>query len=542
MRNRMLAAWCAPLVALWLSIPAVSAAQPVTPDSVAATKPPVALVVFGDTIAYFEATVAGITPERRASISRERLETMGTRRMLEPVHAEPLDRGHMVLVGDVLAFMFMPGDVAAGTAVAGTPDEDRAAQRLGDALRTRAQAMTLGQRLAALGWSLGATLLLLILLRVLGWARGLALGWMKRFTSGRPKIAKLGDLDIVSHFNWLLTWTIRIASQLGTVTFGVVGVYVLNRFWRPGAWAPPRATIAACSMRYNAVRRGDPGAAARRSSLARFVQRLAADLFAGIERGTIHVPGIHPRPPVPRIVSSPRRLDLAVTTRCRSARLDAFKGVSVFLGLMVTLGSSGVMSHMMSGLVIVYSRSMKAGDIVRINDIEGIVSEVGALSVKLINARKEEFTIPNSVIVGTTVKNYSRQDREAGPVLTTTVTIGYDAPWRVVYEMLLAAAERTAGVRKQPAPAVYQASLTDFYVSTSWWSGRIRSSAFRPEPAARNIQGRVQQRGVQIMSPHFEGQPGERVRPEAEASARRRAGRPLNAVADATANWNGSLP
>src|SRR4029077_3194760 len=99
----------------------------------------------------------------------------------------------------------------------------------------------------------------------------------------------------------------------------------------------------------------------------------------------------------------------------------------------------------MSGLVIVYSRAMRPGDVVRVNDIEGIVSEVGALSVKLMNTRKEEFTIPNSVIVGTTVKNYSRLDRETGPVLTVTVTIGYDAPWRGGYEMLVAAAGPTGG-------------------------------------------------------------------------------------------------
>jgi small-conductance mechanosensitive channel len=192
---------------------------------------------------------------------------------------------------------------------------------------------------------------------------------------------------------------------------------------------------------------------------------------------------------------------------------EAFKGVSVFLGLMVTLGSSGVMGHMMSGLVLVYSRSLRAGDVVRVNDIEGMVSEVGVLSVKVINSRKEEYTIPNAVIVGTTVKNYTRLSREVGPVLTTGVTIGYDAPWRVVYEMLLAAADRTAGVRKHPAPLVFQPELSDFYV--------VYQLTVRLEPGSdrlgvltelhQNIQDAFNERGVQIMSPHFEGQPGERV-------------------------------
>jgi small-conductance mechanosensitive channel len=142
-----------------------------------------------------------------------------------------------------------------------------------------------------------------------------------------------------------------------------------------------------------------------------------------------------------------------------------------------------------------------------------MVSEVGVLSVKVVNSRKEEVTIPNAVIVGTTVKNYTRMCHDSGPVLTTGVTIGYDAPWRVVYEMLLAAADRTAGVRKEPAPVVFQPELSDFYV--------VYQLTVRLEPDAdrlgvltelhQNIQDAFNERGVQIMSPHYEGQPGERV-------------------------------
>jgi small-conductance mechanosensitive channel len=150
---------------------------------------------------------------------------------------------------------------------------------------------------------------------------------------------------------------------------------------------------------------------------------------------------------------------------------------------------------------------------VRVNDIEGMVTEVGVLSVKVINSRKEEVTIPNAVIVGTTVKNFTRMCRDSGPVLTTGVTIGYDAPWRVVYEMLITAAERTRGVLKDPAPVVFQPELSDFYA--------VYQLTVRLEPVAdrlgvltelhQNIQDAFNERGVQIMSPHFEGQPEGRV-------------------------------
>ena len=149
----------------------------------------------------------------------------------------------------------------------------------------------------------------------------------------------------------------------------------------------------------------------------------------------------------------------------------------------------------------------------RVNEIEGMVSEVGALSVKVINSRKEEVTVPNAVIVGTTVKNYSRLCRDTGPALTTGVTIGYDAPWRVVYEMLLTAADRTAGICKQPAPIVYQPELSDFYVVYQLMV-RVETGADRLKVLTelhQNIQDAFNERGVQIMSPHFEGQPEGKV-------------------------------
>jgi small-conductance mechanosensitive channel len=298
-------------------------------------------------------------------------------------------------------------------------------------------------------------------------------------------------------------------------------VFVLNRFPETqGAGAVARATLLGLLHTFQVYAidaiPGIVGVAAI-ALVARFCTRLAGDVFAGIERGTLRLPGIHPETAraTRRLVTSSIWLFAVVVAYplLPGSGSDAFKGVSVFLGLMVTLGSSGVMGHMMSGLVIVYSRALQAGDFVRVNEIEGMVSEVGALSVKVVNSRKEEITIPNAVIVGTTVKNYSRLGRDAGPALTTSVTIGYDAPWRVVYEMLLAAADRTPGVRKEPAPVVFQPELSDFFV--------VYQLSVRLEPTAdrlvvittlhQNIQDAFNERGVQIMSPHFEGQPEGKV-------------------------------
>jgi small-conductance mechanosensitive channel len=483
---------------------------------------PAALVVHGDTIAWFRATVASIPPARRAGIAQDRLQSLRREQMRLTVRAEPLERGSMVLVGDMFVFMFVPPDSAAGPRSPGTTDLDQVERRLGEALRQESSRLAPGQRLVAIGWTLLATLILAVLLRLLAWWHKLAHEWIERQSRAHRTSAKLGELDFLSHFAWLVSWLARAAAQVGGVALFVIWVvFVLNRFPETrGAGAAARSTLVGLLRQFQLhIVDAIPGIVGVGviAFVARFATRLSGDVFAGIERGTLRLPGIHPETAraTRRLVTTAIWLFAVVVAypMLPGSDSDAFKGVSVFLGLMVTLGSSGVMGHMMSGLVIVYSRALQAGDVVRVNDIEGKVTEVGALSVKVINSRREEFTIPNSVIVGTMVKNYSRLCRDSGPALTTGVTIGYDAPWRVVHEMLIDAAERTSGVIKDPAPVVFQPELSDFYV--------VYQIMVRLEPDAdrlavltelhQNIQDAFNERGVQIMSPHFEGQPEGKV-------------------------------
>jgi small-conductance mechanosensitive channel len=191
---------------------------------------------------------------------------------------------------------------------------------------------------------------------------------------------------------------------------------------------------------------------------------------------------------------------------------DAFKAVGVFAGLMVSLGSAGLVNQLMSGLVVVYSRALRPGELVRAGETMGLVREVGLLSTKVVQ-RGEEVTIPNAVLVGSTVTNYSRLTGESGPIITTSVTIGYDQAWRQVHAMLLLAAERTPQIRKQPRPEVFQRSLSDFYVEYE-----LRAHLQEAEQRARalselhmQIQDAFNEFGVQIMSPHFESQPNQTV-------------------------------
>ena len=172
---------------------------------------------------------------------------------------------------------------------------------------------------------------------------------------------------------------------------------------------------------------------------------------------------------------------------------------------MVTLGSSGLVTQIMSSFMITYSRSLRLGDFVRIGDVEGTVMQLGLLSTKVKTVWSEEVTIPNAVVISQTTTDYSRQIDTQGVFTPTSVTIGYDAPWRQVHAMLLAAAALTPGLRADPKPRVLQTSLGDFYVQYTLLVSLERQE-LRPFTMATlyaNIQDQFNEHGVQIMSPHY---------------------------------------
>ena len=167
----------------------------------------------------------------------------------------------------------------------------------------------------------------------------------------------------------------------------------------------------------------------------------------------------------------------------------------------------------MSGLVVVYSRALRVGDFVQVNGIKGVVTEVGGLATKIQTQNKIETTIPNSVIISNSIENYTRLNDSTGTLLSTTVTIGYDAPWRQIHEMLINAALATNQIQSSPTPYVYQRALSDFYVEY-----QLFVHTNHPEIQIRilselhqKIQDEFNRAGIQIMSPHFMSQPEQPV-------------------------------
>jgi small-conductance mechanosensitive channel len=168
------------------------------------------------------------------------------------------------------------------------------------------------------------------------------------------------------------------------------------------------------------------------------------------------------------------------------------------------------MAQAMSGLVVVYSRALGVGDSIRAGEVEGVVTEVGLLSTKVVTLRGEEVTLANNVVVAGGVTNFSRLNRGRGGALcTTTVTIGYDAPWRQVEALLVRAASETGGLLTEVPPYVLQRSLSDFFVTYDLVA-RLENPVERPQVLSE-LHGRIQdlfnQAGIQIMSPHYMVQP-----------------------------------
>lgn len=244
-----------------------------------------------------------------------------------------------------------------------------------------------------------------------------------------------------------------------------------------------------------------------------FILKLIKLVLRQAEARRLHIPGIHPE-----TVGATRKLiSVGVWLFALSAAYPflpganslAFKGISVFFGLMLTLGSAGVMNHAMSGLVLIYSRALRKGDVIRVADNEGQVSEIGMLATKIITRENYVVTVPNAVVVSGKITNLSALDPEGAVNLTVNVTIGYDTPWRQVHAMLELAAKRAQGVDLSQPPVVRQLSLMDWYIA---YELQVRLQPGQSLAVVRNalhsnIQDVFNEFNVQIMSPNFVMQP-----------------------------------
>lgn len=240
-------------------------------------------------------------------------------------------------------------------------------------------------------------------------------------------------------------------------------------------------------------------------------------LLDNVQAGRIKVPFVHDD----TAAATKRLVNIAVWgtgialayPHLPGSNTQVFKGLSVLFGLVLTLGTSGLVNQLMSGLVLIYSRALRRGDWVEVAGIEAEVVEVGGLATKLVNYNRNEITIPNSVMVGNSVRNYTKR-AETDPVfLSVKVTIGYDAPWRLVHQLLLDAAAATPDLAPTPSAFILQRALGDFFVEYEVFAALADPRTTLPRKPSvlsafnANIQDAFNSHDVQIMSPHFVLQP-----------------------------------
>ncbi|WP_447869202.1 mechanosensitive ion channel family protein [Pseudomonas putida] len=481
---------------------------------------PAPLTVINRTVLVFRATLLGETPTVRAQRAKKVIEdTLQETNDLE-VRVDPILHSYLVLLGGRRAFIVTPLDAAADTITTGEAAE-QAAENLRLVVEETRQARSLRFLLTAVGYSAAATLIFFMLVKAAGYCRRKLLGLLPKLMGKHSERLKVGHTQLFDLQNlyylidrslWLLYWLLVLLFCYQWLGF------VLSQFPYTRSWGESLNIHLMALLNYliSGILRAMPGLAVALSIffIARGISAFSKRVLRRMARpGTLKWLTAETLQPTMRLTSLAIWLFALVMAYpyLPGSGTDAFKGLSVLLGLMVSLGATSVIGQGAAGLILTYTRTLRVGEFVRVGDYEGTVTEVGMFTTTIRTGLGEVLTLPNSMITGSVTKNYSRIVQGPGYVVDTVVTIGYDTPWRQVEAMLLEAARRTDGVLQTPMPQVFQTALSDFYPEY-----RLVAQAIPSEPRPRaqllsllhaNIQDVFNEYGVQIMSPHYLGDP-----------------------------------
>lgn len=515
-------------------VPAARAETAIAPDSVAISPSDTAAQVSesvapvatgfpvflgGKKLFVVRVARAGVPPAERAAAIRARLDeavkqfegaradSIWMRRTPEGV--EVYDRG-------LRLFVVTHGDVE-GMSV---PELAQYAASLPEQLKQgilkeRASRSPMGLAIA-IALALGFTLLALILAKLLveggkRWRR-----FLDRFLPKHLPVFRLGNLQVLTA-GQLAQILIAVIGRLDLI-LGVLLLYayltaVFSLFTWSQAWSWWLVSFAQGEVvqALIAIREAIPGllVIATIFFLFRWLTKTSDRFFDAIEAGKVSVEWIHPEvaKPTKRLV----KIGLWVIALAIAypyipgSSSKAVQNISILLGLMLSLGSTGIVGNAIAGIVLTYSRSFKVGDRVRIGDNVGDIVGLGFFATKLRTPRNEEVTLPNGQMANQAIVNYSRMAREAGLILHTQVTIGYDVDWRKVHALLIEAAARVEGVEREPAPWVFQRSLNDCHVTYEICcvTRRSHEQLALYSHLHQEIQDAFARAGVEILSPTY---------------------------------------
>ena len=508
---------CGPVVAADDVAPAAAT----TAASAAASPAPEAtevatVTILNRPIARLRAALPGVPPADRARRAQEEVRRVLAAGGPGVVSVVPFAAGKIVLIDDIGVFQLLPGDLTDGQTVDGVV---QALQQVATELR---EARSVPLLLRATGFALLATAVFAGVVWLLRRMRSAMAAGLTRLGARHSQRSALGGAKLLTGER-----TLAMARTVTGVIFWLLllvaleqwlGV-VLRLFPYTRRWGERLndSGMELAGQILTAVVEALPGLAVAIVIffLARMLLRLFDPFFAQVQRGEMAVGWIDRY-----TVRATRGLvHIAVWLFALAmaypylpgAQTEAFKGISVVIGLMLSLGSSNVIGQAISGLIIIYSRTLHVGEYVRIGDVEGTVTETSTFAIRVRTGLGEELTLPNSLIVNQVTKNYSRAVKGEGYVVDTVMTIGYDTPWRQVHAMMIEGAKRTEGILVTPAPHVFQTALSDFYVEYRLVAQAIASA---PRPRAQvvadlhaHLQDVFNENGVQIMSPHYLGDP-----------------------------------
>ncbi len=501
----------------------LSSAALAADESDAETEAPAAeLKVANRTIVVLRATLLGESPEIRAARARAVINEVLDSSSELKVGLQSVHNSIIVRLGDRRAFIVSPGDVDPVQHDSVEAAANAAAQVLHQVVSENEESRNLRFMLLAVIYSVAATAVYLLLIRLIYLVRGKVLDALPGVMQRHTRALKLGSTQVVDAYQLfpvvsrvlhVVRWLIVLLLTYEWLSF------VLSRFPYTRPWGESLNSYLVDLARYlfDGIVSAVPGLGVAVAiffiarGLSAFVQRLLKRMAAhGDNDAWLNQETLAPTRRLSALAVWLFALAMAYPY-LPGAGTEAFKGLSVLLGLMVSLGASSVIGQAASGLILTYTRTLRPGEYVRIGEHEGTVTEMGMFTTRIRTGLGEVLSIPNSMITGSVTKNYSRSVKGQGYVIDTTVTIGYDTPWRQVEAMLIEAARRTEGILAEPKPQVFQTALSDYYPEYRLVAQAVPS---QPRPRAAllsalhaHIQDVFNEYGVQIMSPHYIADP-----------------------------------
>jgi small-conductance mechanosensitive channel len=545
---------CAPVVlATWLAtatpFPAYAQGS-ATATADAEPVEPAGLLIANRPITTLRAMAFGASPTDRVDAITDGLAKLLERGGPLVVSAQPIPEGFAILVDGKLAFRILEGDVNQEAGETTALAADAAMRNLQQALDEMRESRDSEAMLRAIGYTLLATLILAGLLWVITRCYTFLARRIRGFVQQRAeKLAPSWSQQVVGHSGIadlavVLLKLVAWAAALLVVyewTALVLEFFPYTRPWGEGLFDN---LVGALGRFGRNILDAVPGLlfVALIFFVTRFIVRVVRAFFDGVQEGRINVGWIDEttaRPTGQLLTAIIWLFSLvAAYPYIPGSDSEAFKGIGVFVGLMLSIGASGVVNQAVSGLMLMYTKALRPGEFVQAGETEGTVTSVGFLTTRIETLRNVEVTLPNAYLASNVMRNFSRLAANGGMRLTTSVTIGYDTPWRQVHAMLQLAAERTSRIAQDPPPRVLQTALQDFYVEYTLVvcvaEPKLKVTVLNELHA--HIQDVFNEFGVQIMSPNYEADPAEKkfvpkeqwfqapAQPAAEQSATRQPG------------------